>query len=87
MVCIWTVLFLFLLSIFSACTVILQVNFYHIDCCSLYSRAYQGNTSQENESACGHIYFLPYLQCFKEQKSKVVAIWHRFVKIKVTAIY
>ena len=87
MVCVWTAFFLFLLSIFNACTVILQVNFCHIDCCSLYSRAYQGNTKQENESAFDHIYFSPSLHCFKEQKSKVVVVWHRFVKIKVMVIY
>ena len=87
MFCIWTTLFLFLLAIFNACTIILQVNFCHIDYCSLYSIAYQGNTSQENESTCGHIYFSPSLHYFKEQKSKVVAVWHRLVKIKVTIIY
>ena len=87
MVCVWTTLFLFLLSIFNAHTIILQVNFCHIDWCSLYSRAYQGNTKQENESTFDHIYFLSSLHCFKEQKSKVVVIWHRFVKIKVMAIY
>ena len=75
MVCVWTALFLFLLSIFNAYIVILQVKFCHIDCCSLNSRAYQGNTSQENELACDHIYFLPSLHSFKEQKSKFVAVY------------
>ena len=75
MVCVWMALFLFLLSIFKACTVILHVKFCHTDCCSLYSRAYQGNTSQENESACDHIYFSSSLHCFKEQNSKFVAVY------------